>query len=455
LQPSCELSGKEKEVLAMENGGNKKVNAIWEAHLARAGGRKPTTGADLTTRERYIRDKYERRKYYDPNALVAYQDSEPSFDDIVPAGTGGSNAPAGYGDFGPPTDVQVSEAARLRAEKKKKKGDASRSKSSEGVPKAKPAARMKTTPAPAPEVDLLDLMGGGDSAPAPAPPTSNNGDFGDFFGATPATAAPAGGHALPARSRSKIKSSSGRSTKSKTPDRDTVRKTQQQDILSMYGNNPGGQVMPGQIVGGGMPNNMNMNANMMHMMQQMQQMTMNMTPQQQQQMAISMQNMQNNMGGTMMNPHQMQGGNSGGQPSKADARLAAHQNMMMMNMQSHMQQNQNMQQQMRSMQQQGQGGGTNMQHTNMVGMQNGGGGMPGMNPNMQMGMNPNMMMGVNPNMMMGMNPNMMQGGGQHLGGNPMGAAAPHMSQQNGNVSAKTAEAEKKDPFAQFGMNAFR
>ena len=65
----------------MENGGNKKVNAIWEANLQRAGGRKPTTGADLTTRERYIRDKYERRRFYDPQALIEYQNSEPSFDE--------------------------------------------------------------------------------------------------------------------------------------------------------------------------------------------------------------------------------------------------------------------------------------------------------------------------------------------------------------------------------------
>jgi hypothetical protein len=50
----------------MENGGNQKVNAIFEAHLSVE---KPTNHADLQTRERYVRDKYERRKFYDPAAF--------------------------------------------------------------------------------------------------------------------------------------------------------------------------------------------------------------------------------------------------------------------------------------------------------------------------------------------------------------------------------------------------
>ena len=52
----------------MENGGNAKVNAIFEANLASSGRPKPTNLADGPTRERFIRDKYERRKFYDPSA---------------------------------------------------------------------------------------------------------------------------------------------------------------------------------------------------------------------------------------------------------------------------------------------------------------------------------------------------------------------------------------------------
>ena len=50
----------------MENGGNSKVNAIFEARLAESGRKKLSNLADGPTRERYIRDKYERRKFYDP-----------------------------------------------------------------------------------------------------------------------------------------------------------------------------------------------------------------------------------------------------------------------------------------------------------------------------------------------------------------------------------------------------
>jgi len=78
LLGSISISGKEKEVVAMENGGNQKVNAIFEATLPPPptpeeevlGGIavKPNNRADLATRERYIHDKYEHRKYYDPTA---------------------------------------------------------------------------------------------------------------------------------------------------------------------------------------------------------------------------------------------------------------------------------------------------------------------------------------------------------------------------------------------------
>jgi hypothetical protein len=124
----------------MENGGNAKVNAIFEARLGST--RKPTTAADGQTRERFIRDKYERRKYYDPSALENYVDPEEEDDeDETPA---------------PSRTTKVarhpSEAARLRAEKKS------------ATPTAVPT---KAAPAPAPaQMDLLDF--GAFDTPAPA-----------------------------------------------------------------------------------------------------------------------------------------------------------------------------------------------------------------------------------------------------------------------------------------------
>lgn len=54
----------------MENGGNLKVNTIFESNLERSGVQKPSNHADGPTRERFIRDKYERRKFYDPVAFA-------------------------------------------------------------------------------------------------------------------------------------------------------------------------------------------------------------------------------------------------------------------------------------------------------------------------------------------------------------------------------------------------
>lgn len=454
-------SWKEAEVLAMENGGNKKVNAIWEANLQRAGGRKPATGADLTTRERYVRDKYERRRFYDPQALVDYQSNEPSFDDI-----GSKNQGGDFANFGPPADAQVSDAAKMRAEKKKKKG-ISRKKSFEDPPRTKAASDRrrpkKQESEPQAVVDLLDLGGGAGSGGGNPAPNANGGaaagaPFADFFSteATNGFAAPPAAPTMepPRRKGSRDGSRSGSSardqmrTKSKTPDRETTRMNQQQDILNMYNTptNMGGASMNPAAAA-------NNQVNMMAMMQQMQQMNMNASPQQQ-------------MGVTPA-------GAGGG---KHNSRLAMHQNLMMQQMQ---QQQQNMQQMQRMMQQQP-GGGMNPQMAaamNPQMMQLGGmnpqmmqqammqanaaqnnnkmqGGMPQMNVNpnsMMMGMNPNnTMMGMNPSMMMMQQPN--NTNMNQFGGMPMGGSV----NANSNNSNKGNQApEKEDPFAQFGMNAFR
>lgn len=458
----------------MENGGNRKVNAIWEANLERAGGRKPSTGADLNTRERYIRDKYERRRFYDPQALVDYQNSEPSVDELVTRNRG-ANEPADFANFGPPPEAQVSDAAKMRAEKKKKKSlprnksfdTPTRTKSS-GSDSAGRRRLKRQESEPEPVVDLLDF--GGDPGPGTAAAPASVPDFfgADLNGGTVPTASDMARQRSPEPSVPRRKSSRSRSktrgenrTKSKTPDREKTRKSQQQDILNMYNTPLGGQT------GSGMASNNNPaasnQANMIAMMQQMQQMSMN--PQQQNQ-AFFGGGGQNNMNDT------------GG--AKHNTRLAMHQNLMMQQMQTQMHQQPNMQQMQRMMQQQGggmnpnmmqQGGGMNFNmmnpqmmqsmmntnqsnnNNNMMMMMQGGQGMP--NGAGMMGMNPNMM-GMNPNTMMGLNNPMMQHQQQRMnqfGGMPMGSGQP-ISAQNGS-GATANNAEKNDPFAQFGTNAFR
>lgn len=131
----------------MENGGNAKVNAVFEARLGSR--KKPTNMADGPTRERFIRDKYERRKFYDPAALENYvpQQQEPETTSAKRSNK---------------ASRQPSEAARLRAE--------SRRAAARGVvetPKA-PAPKAAPPPPAAPEVDLLDFAAF-DTTPAPAP----------------------------------------------------------------------------------------------------------------------------------------------------------------------------------------------------------------------------------------------------------------------------------------------
>jgi hypothetical protein len=157
--------GKEKEVLAMERGGNAKVNAVFEARLPPGSNIKPTNHADGPTRERFIRDKYERRKYFDLSGL-----SNAPTEDFADSETAAAGAAVG-----PPSD-----AAKQRLEQRRARINKSSSTVATGPTMATlpPKTRTKVAQAPAsappPSVDLLDLMGGFDSAPAAEPPKAPN-----------------------------------------------------------------------------------------------------------------------------------------------------------------------------------------------------------------------------------------------------------------------------------------
>jgi hypothetical protein len=64
--------GKEKEILAMQLGGNKLINAIFEANLSAAakGDIKPDNTTEMATRAAFIFDKYQHRKWYN---IAAYK----------------------------------------------------------------------------------------------------------------------------------------------------------------------------------------------------------------------------------------------------------------------------------------------------------------------------------------------------------------------------------------------
>lgn len=175
-------SWKEKEVLAMENGGNAKVNAIFEAHLNNPAA-KPSTGASGSVRERYIRDKYERRKYYDPHVLQNYAQSD-SASDSSSSSSGGSPSRSRQ-----PVSVRApSEAARMRAQARKRTSPKIPSATVASIPKSR-SVPLSKAPAPAPpEVDLLDFsapmpIAGNDASSAPPlqPPSAAPSPTLDMF----------------------------------------------------------------------------------------------------------------------------------------------------------------------------------------------------------------------------------------------------------------------------------
>lgn len=149
----------------MENGGNSKVNAIFEARLPNAS-IKPTNHADGPTRERYIRDKYERRKYFDPSGFADYEAAASSSSSMAQPPP--SEADPRSASVGPPSD-----AAKQRLEHRRariNKASSAVGQGPEGAPRRRIVAKAPASAPPPTSVDLLDLMGGFDEpAAAPSP----------------------------------------------------------------------------------------------------------------------------------------------------------------------------------------------------------------------------------------------------------------------------------------------
>eukprot|EP00986_Skeletonema_menzelii_P010941 scaffold5472_cov146-Skeletonema_menzelii.AAC.16 len=142
-------SGKEKEVLAMENGGNAKVNAIFEAHL---NVNKPNNSASGPVRERFIRDKYERRKFYDPRAFetsAQMSNGGGQEEEAVIAGVQRRLA----------SNRTPSDAARRRVEERAARNRSGGKVGSSSPRRSKPAKAKAPVPVAAPEpvADLLDF----------------------------------------------------------------------------------------------------------------------------------------------------------------------------------------------------------------------------------------------------------------------------------------------------------
>ena len=165
----------------MENGGNTKINAIFEATLPQSGRKKLTTLADGPTRERYIRDKYERRKFYDPAGFAMETGSSATLPshNMSDGGNIGSQLRPGA-----PSDIARRRVASRQARMKPHKSNAVATK----IPAARVAQAPVSAPVSAPVVfDLLDF--GSETATAPGQ-TSSVANVGDLFTSQPAIAPP-------------------------------------------------------------------------------------------------------------------------------------------------------------------------------------------------------------------------------------------------------------------------
>ena len=137
----------------MENGGNDKVNAIFEARLAQSGRNKLTNLADGPTRERFIRDKYERRKFYDPAGYALAGNAG------VPQAPSSGPSAITSARPGAPSDV-----ARQRVASRQARMKPSQSQMEAPARAAKPIVAQAPVSAPV----VLDLLDFGSSDPAPA-----------------------------------------------------------------------------------------------------------------------------------------------------------------------------------------------------------------------------------------------------------------------------------------------
>jgi len=139
-----------------EQGGNQKVNTIYEAKLPE--GQKPNPGSDMYLVERFIRDKYERKMWFSRKKRHKKKKGKDSSSD--------SDEKSGEDDSDS-SDVSSKSSEKKKKSKKKpsKKREKVRNKKpiakkiSEVAPPEKKKKKLKSEPqiAPEPVIDILDV----------------------------------------------------------------------------------------------------------------------------------------------------------------------------------------------------------------------------------------------------------------------------------------------------------
>jgi hypothetical protein len=172
----------------MEHGGNAKVNAIFEARLPANSNIKPTNHADGPTRERFIRDKYERRKYFDASASNFMSNDQNNNNNYSNNGSVARSSEESASSAGPPSD-----AAKQRLEQRRARINKGLSTSAGGggdtatttttITASNTKSRPKIAKAPAsapPPQNVVDLLGFDTPVAEPSAPTTTKSTTADF-----------------------------------------------------------------------------------------------------------------------------------------------------------------------------------------------------------------------------------------------------------------------------------
>ncbi|XP_036840574.1 stromal membrane-associated protein 1 isoform X10 [Oncorhynchus mykiss] len=223
----------QEQIQSMVDMGNNKAKQLYEAHLPDTF-RRPQTDQAV---EFFIRDKYERKKYYDQNGLKTASKS--------------SDAAA----FSTSPASQAAEKNRQEKEREKKKREkdpekVNRPSSSEKKAELQTDSRANPRRTPEPAIDLLGLGGAATSSAAPVSdedifgpmvsnplPSSNNTQaVSSAAPGAPAVAASAGGSGCAAGPQANLDLFSEKNSSSTKTEEGAKKPLSKDSILSLYSN---------------------------------------------------------------------------------------------------------------------------------------------------------------------------------------------------------------------------
>ncbi|XP_045067526.1 stromal membrane-associated protein 1 isoform X2 [Coregonus clupeaformis] len=225
----------QEQIQSMVDMGNNKAKHLYEAHLP-DNFRRPQTDQAV---EFFIRDKYERKKYYDQNGLK----------------TASKSSDAAASSTSPASQAAEKNRQEEREKKKREKEVVNRPSSSEKKVELQTDSRASPKRSPEPAIDLLgmDAPAGGAATSATAAPVSDEDIFGPMVSnplpscnntqavssaapGAPAVAAPARGSGGAAGPQANLDLFSEKNSSSTKTEEGAKKPLSKDSILSLYSN---------------------------------------------------------------------------------------------------------------------------------------------------------------------------------------------------------------------------